>query len=170
MTFHGHASSATCRTFHLQGSMPSVAHFSRFFVYLFLRRYRIVNRMKARISKVGLIFYRSTTYFGVEELIIINIKLQALRAAQPHFSLKNVDSKVVNLTKQPTLQERRTQVKVVMFYNIVNTFVAVSSPTVHQPIIIHDYSHRYDIDVISISIRTFLFIFMIILNEISRHY
>ena len=43
----------------------------------------------------------------------------------------------------PTLQERRAQAKVVMFYKIVNNLVAIPAPTVRQPIVIRGYSHRY---------------------------
>ena len=58
----------------------------------------------------------------------------------------NQTASVTNLLQQlnwPTLQERRAQAKVVMFYKIVNNLVAVPAPTVRQPIVIRGYSHRY---------------------------
>ena len=58
----------------------------------------------------------------------------------------NQTASVTHLLQQlnwPTLQERRAQAKVVMFYKIVNNLVAIPAPMVRQPIVIRGYSHRY---------------------------
>ena len=89
--------------------------------------------------------YSSTVWVRHTQENVTKLERVQRRTARFVKNEYNQTAGVTNLLQQlnwPTLQDRRSHAKFIMFYKLVDRPVAVQAPTVRKPIFVYDNSHQ----------------------------